>query len=65
MLMNASTMCRRTPPGSLALRGVLTLMQQQDLRAGQDAAMAALNTLMAVIAGLIFGNLVVSARRNL
>jgi len=52
-------------PGSLALRGVLTLMQQQDLGAGQDAAMAALNTLMAVIAGLIFGNLVVSARRNL
>ena len=52
-------------PGSLALRGVLTLMQQQDLGAGQDAAMAALNTLMAVIAGLIFGNLVVSARRSL
>ena len=52
-------------PGSLALRGVLTLMQQQDLGAGQDAAMAALNTLMALIAGLIFGNLVVSARRNL
>ena len=52
-------------PGSLALRGVLTLMQQQDLGAGQEAAMAALNTLMAVIAGLIFGNLLVSPRRNL
>ena len=52
-------------PGSVALRGVLTLMQQQDVGAGQDALMAALNTLMALIAGLLFGNLLVSARRNL
>jgi uncharacterized membrane protein YjjP (DUF1212 family) len=52
-------------PGSVALRGVLTLVQQQDLGAGQEAAMAALNTLMALIAGLLFGNLLVSARRNL
>ena len=52
-------------PGSVALRGVLTLVQQQDLGAGQGALMAALNTLMALIAGLLFGNLLVSARRNL
>jgi len=52
-------------PGSVALRGVLTLVQEQDLGAGESALMAALNTLMALIAGLLFGNLLVSARRNL
>jgi len=52
-------------PGSVALRGVINLVQQQDLGAGQDAAVAVLNTLMALIAGLLFGNLLVSARRNL
>ncbi len=52
-------------PGSVALRGVISLVQAQSLNAGQDAALAALNTLMALLAGLIFGNLLVSARRNL
>lgn len=52
-------------PGSIALRGVITLVQAQDLGAGQGAAMAALNTLMALLAGLMFGNLAVPARRNL
>ena len=52
-------------PGSVALRGVISLVQAQDLGAGQEAAMAALNTLMALLAGLLFGNLLVSARRNL
>ena len=52
-------------PGSIALRGVINLVQQQDLGAGQDAAIAALNTLMALLAGLLFGNLLISARRNL
>ena len=52
-------------PGSIALRGVITLVQAQDIGAGQDAAMLALNTLMALLAGLLFGNLLVSARRNL
>ncbi len=52
-------------PGSVALRGVITLVQQQDLSAGQNAAMAALNILAALVAGLLFGNLLVSARRNL
>ncbi|MCI4567650.1 threonine/serine exporter family protein [Lysobacter sp. CFH 32150] len=52
-------------PGSLALRGVISSVQQQDLSAGQSAAIAALNILMALIAGLLFGNLLVSARRNL
>jgi xanthine dehydrogenase molybdopterin-binding subunit B/uncharacterized membrane protein YjjB (DUF3815 family) len=52
-------------PGSTALRGVITLVQAQDLGAGQEAALAALNTLMALLAGLLFGNLLVGARRNL
>ena len=52
-------------PGSISLRGVISLVQSQDLGAGGAAAMAALNTLMALLAGLIFGNLLVSARRNL
>ena len=52
-------------PGSIALRGVISLVRAQDIGAGQDAAMAALNTLMALLAGLLFGNLLVSARRNL
>ena len=52
-------------PGSASLRGVLTLVQQQDVGAGQDAALAVLNILLALIAGLLFGNLLVPARRNL
>jgi len=52
-------------PGSVALRGVISLVQAQDIGAGQGAAMAALNTLMALLAGLMFGNVLVTARRNL
>ena len=52
-------------PGSIALRGVISLVQAQDIGAGQDAALAAINTLMALLAGLLFGNLLASARRNL
>lgn len=52
-------------PGSVALRGVISLVQAQDIGAGQDAAMAALNTLMALLAGVLFGNLLMPARRNL
>jgi uncharacterized membrane protein YjjB (DUF3815 family) len=52
-------------PGSVALRGVISLVQAQDIGAGQDAGLAALNTLMALLAGLMFGNLLITARRNL
>ena len=31
-------------PGSVALRGVISLVQAQSIDAGQEAAMAALNT---------------------
>lgn len=52
-------------PGSVALRGVVSLVQSQDFGAGQAAALAVFSTLMALVAGLVFGNLLVSARRNL
>ena len=52
-------------PGSVALRSVISLVQAQDMGAGESAAIAAMNTLMALLAGLMFGNLLVTARRNL
>lgn len=52
-------------PGSASLRGLLTILQQQDVQAGQDAALTALNILIALIAGLLFGNILVPTRRNL
>lgn len=52
-------------PGSASLRGFLTLLQQQDMEAGQTALLAALNILLALIAGLLFGNILIPTRRNL
>lgn len=52
-------------PGSASLRGLLNLIQQQDVNAGQIALLAVLNILLALIAGLLFGNLLLPARRNL
>ena len=52
-------------PGSASLRGMMTLIQQQDVTAGQDAALAVINILLALIAGLLFGNLLLPTRRNL
>ena len=52
-------------PGSVSLRGLLTLIQQQDVVAGQDALLAVLNILLSLLAGLLLGNLLLPARRNL
>lgn len=52
-------------PGSASLRGLLTLVQQQDMDVGQSAMLGVLNILMALVAGLLFGNLVIPARKNL
>ncbi|MGQ4660254.1 threonine/serine exporter family protein [Lysobacter sp. F6437] len=52
-------------PGSASLRGLLDLIQQQDVNAGQVAALGVINILLALIAGLLFGNLLLPARRNL
>ncbi|KAF1689749.1 threonine/serine ThrE exporter family protein [Pseudoxanthomonas koreensis] len=52
-------------PGSASLRGLLTLIQEQDMNLGQSALLAVLNVVMALVAGLLFGNLLVPARKNL
>lgn len=52
-------------PGSISVRSLITLIQQQNLAAGQEAALAVLNILLALIAGLLFGNLLLPTRRNL
>jgi uncharacterized membrane protein YjjP (DUF1212 family) len=52
-------------PGSASLRGLLTMVQQQDVAGGQVAALGVLNILLALLAGLLFGNLLVTTRQNL
>ncbi|WP_372015979.1 threonine/serine exporter family protein [Pseudoxanthomonas sp. 10H] len=52
-------------PGSASLRGLLTLVQQQDVDAGQSALLGVTNIVMALVAGLLFGNLLMPARKNL
>ncbi|MEO5565600.1 MAG: threonine/serine exporter family protein [Luteimonas sp.] len=52
-------------PGSASLRGVMTAVQQQDASLGQLAAMGVLNILLAIVAGLLLGNLLLPTRRHL
>ncbi|MGY3265989.1 threonine/serine ThrE exporter family protein [Lysobacter sp. HA35] len=52
-------------PGSTSMRGLLSLMQSQDVGAGQSAVLAVMNALAALVAGLLFGNLLLPPRRNL
>jgi uncharacterized membrane protein YjjP (DUF1212 family) len=52
-------------PGSASLRGVMDLVQRQDVAAGQSGALTVMNILLALIAGLLFGNLLLPTRRNL
>ncbi|PJK08283.1 hypothetical protein CO610_05965 [Lysobacteraceae bacterium NML95-0200] len=52
-------------PGSVSFRGLMDLMQQQNISAGQAALMSVLNILLALIAGLMFGNLLAPPRNNL
>lgn len=52
-------------PGSAALRGFMTLLQQNDLDAGKGSIMLVLQMLLALIAGLLFGNLLLPPRRHL
>jgi uncharacterized membrane protein YjjB (DUF3815 family) len=52
-------------PGSNSLRGVLSLVQQQDVVVGNSALLAVTNIVMALVAGLLFGNLLLPARKNL
>jgi len=52
-------------PGTASLRGLLTLVQQQDVDAGQSALLLVTNIVMALVAGLLFGNLLMPARKSL
>ncbi len=52
-------------PGSTSLRGVMNLIQRQDVMAGQEAMLAVTNIILALIAGLLFGNLLLPARKSL
>lgn len=52
-------------PGSISLRSLLVLIQQQNVDAGNEYAMTVVNVLLALIAGLLIGNLMLPARRNL
>ncbi|QDH71013.1 threonine/serine exporter family protein [Marilutibacter alkalisoli] len=52
-------------PGSASLRSLLTLLQQQDVGAGHAAILAVLNIILALVAGLLIGNLLLPSRRNL
>ncbi|WP_425501951.1 threonine/serine exporter family protein [Pseudoxanthomonas sangjuensis] len=49
-------------PGSTSLRGLMNLVQQTG---GESALLGALNIIMALVAGLLFGNLLMPTRRNL
>lgn len=52
-------------PGSMALRGFMSFLQSPANNAGQQAAILVLGTLLALIAGLMFGNLLAPTRRHL
>ncbi|MET0329724.1 MAG: threonine/serine exporter family protein [Luteimonas sp.] len=52
-------------PGSNSLRGLMNLVQQQDMAAGQEAVLVVMNIVLALIAGLLFGNVLLPARKNL
>ncbi|MCD9045462.1 threonine/serine ThrE exporter family protein [Luteimonas sp. MHLX1A] len=52
-------------PGSASLRGLMSLFQQQDVAVGQQAMLGVLNIILALVAGLMFGNLLLPARKSL
>ena len=52
-------------PGSASLRGMLDPVQRRDVGVGQAATLGVINILLALVAGLLFGNLLLPTRRNL
>ena len=52
-------------PGSASLRGLMSMVQQQDMVVGNSALLTVTNIVMALVAGLLFGNLLMPARKNL
>jgi uncharacterized membrane protein YjjP (DUF1212 family) len=51
-------------PGSVGFRG-LTFVMEQDVALGLETGVLLVNLLIALVAGLLFGNLLIPARRNL
>ena len=51
-------------PGSVGFRG-LTFVMEQDVALGLETGVQLVNLLIALVAGLLFGNLLIPARRNL
>ena len=52
-------------PGSTSLRGVMNLVQQTGGASGESTLLLVINVVMALIGGLLFGNLLVPTRKNL
>lgn len=52
-------------PGSASLRALLSLLQQQDVNVGEEAILGVMNILLALLAGLLLGNLLLPSRRHL
>ena len=52
-------------PGSTSLRGLMDLVQQTGSATGESTLLLVIKVVMALIAGLLFGNLLVPARKNL
>ncbi len=52
-------------PGSTSLRGVMNLVQQTGGASGESTLLLVVNVVMALIGGLLFGNLLVPTRKNL
>ncbi|HEX5694488.1 MAG TPA: threonine/serine exporter family protein, partial [Arenimonas sp.] len=51
-------------PGSVGFRS-LNFVMERDVFLGLDTAFALLSALIALVAGLLFGNLLVTSRRNI
>jgi len=51
-------------PGSVSFRS-LTSVLERDLMVGLNTAAAVMSVLVALVAGVLFGNLLISTRRNL
>jgi len=52
-------------PGSSSLYVALSLLQKQNIATGESTVWAVLDVVMAMAAGLLFGNLLLPARKNL
>ncbi|AXI83093.1 threonine/serine exporter family protein [Xylella taiwanensis] len=52
-------------PGSTSMRGFMDVVEQQSINVGQDELLSVTNVVMALVAGLLFGNLLIPTRKNL